>query len=171
LAKLDKSVYYIGIGLVRMVLDSRLKKHLNHFNGSGDTVEFLLNSGSVQQLLRGNDTQLKNLRKTVKIPGIQVTSTLNGKDLIKNVQVNIEQSRKENKLDSFLNSLKAALQDINRNITKGTYLRIFWNSSIFVYMFKFGLPYTHFVFDEFFTFLIKSWKQIIRWSYQKRNIL
>jgi len=136
LAKLDKSVYYIGIGLVRMVLDSRLKKHLNHFNGSGDTVEFLLNSGSVQQLLRGNDTQLKNLRKTVKIPGIQVTSTLNGKDLIKNVQVNIEQSRKENKLDSFLNSLKAALQDINRNITKGTYLRIFWNSSIFVYMFN-----------------------------------
>ena len=62
--------------------------------------------------------------------------TRSGKDLIKNVQVNIEQSRKENKLDSFLNSLKAALQDINRNITKGTYLRIFWNSSIFVYMFK-----------------------------------
>ena len=105
-------------------MDSRLKKRLNHFNGSGETAEFLLNSGTVQQLLKGNDTQLRNIRKAVKIPGVDVTGTLSGKELIKNLQVTIEQRTKENNLDSFMNILKSALQDINRNNTNGAYFLI-----------------------------------------------
>ena len=79
-----------------MVLDSRLKKRMNHFNGSGDTAEFLLNSGTVQELLRGNDTQLGNIRMRFKVPGVQVTDTLSGNDLIKNVHITLQQRSKEN---------------------------------------------------------------------------
>ena len=110
--------------MARTILDPTYKKHLNGYNGAGDTAEFLLNSESVQTLLKGNDTMLDNIQKALMNAGMESAGILNGKDLIRKVGLTLKERTQEKKLDSFLNSLKSALQDIDQANNQGMYFQI-----------------------------------------------
>ena len=107
-----------GITLARTVLDPKYKEHLNNYDGAGENVEFLLNSRSVQSLLKGNATKHEIIQKALVRAGIQEAAIINGKELIKKVHIILKERIKENKLNPFLKSLKYALQDIDRENTK-----------------------------------------------------
>ena len=110
--------------MARTILDPKYKKHLNDLGGAGETVEFLLNSASVQPLLKGNYTKLEVVQKALMSAGMQSAQILNGKDLIQKVVLTLKEKTKENEFGTFLNSLKSALQDIEHDNKKGMYFHI-----------------------------------------------
>ena len=114
--------------MARTVLDPRYKKHLNSYNGAGETAEFLLNSGRVQTLLMGNYTKLDIIRKAFEGAGMPAEGILNGNDAIKKLRLILNERTKENKLNSFLNSLKSALLNIDGDNIHGMYYDIFCSS-------------------------------------------
>ena len=102
------------MGLAKILLVPEYKKHLNKFGrGSGNAAENLLNRGRVQTLFKGNITKLEGIQKVLDAAGVEVDGAVNDLDLIKHFAHIMQQKGAENKLSSFLLSLKSALDDID----------------------------------------------------------
>ena len=107
--------------MARTILDPQYKQHLNEYDGAGEVAEVLLNSGIVQALLKGNESKISSIHKVLQRAGVQTAGSLNGKDLMKKINLILGERTRENKLKGFLNALELALQAVDGEIENGIY--------------------------------------------------
>jgi len=102
-----------GMGIAKTVLTPEYKKHLNEYErDAGNVAEILLNRAQVQMLFKGNTTKLDVFQKVLDdtAADVKVEGVVN---LIKQFAKVMQQRREENKLTSFLLSLKSVIDGDN----------------------------------------------------------
>ena len=121
----SKLFYLTGIGLAKTVLVPEYKNFLDEYRkGAGNAAEILLNNGRVKTFLKGNATKLDVFQKVLDTAGVKIDGPLNEAGLIEEFAIVMEKKRKENKLGSFLLSLKSALKHLHRDNNGGMYFGI-----------------------------------------------